>query len=288
MQKGAPKEWIAGHLDRVARYLDWNIEHRSSKNGLLVWEIEGDANCRSGESGLDNSPRFDAATPMEAVDFSAFMSLEYELLALLAEACGQSQYIEPARAHHQKLNSLINERLWSVERGCYLDYDLAENAQSTVVAVTTFLPLICGAAEASQVESLAKLVGDEDVFGTQIPFPSIARNDPTYKLDMWCGPVWINLAWVAIVGFARYGHTELSESLARRLCRGVEDNFQKYGCLFEFFDPDNRVPPFELERKGKCAPEESPYFQVVHDFGWTAALYLDLRLGEAARLPDVS
>ena len=49
-----------------------------------------------------------------------------------------------------------------------------------------------------------------------------------------------------------------------------------HGVFFEFYDDRETVPPPNLLRKGKCAPEESPYHQVVHDYGWTATLYVDL------------
>lgn len=40
--------------------------------------------------------------------------------------------------------------------------------------------------------------------------------------------------------------------------------------------PFGGVAPPKLWRKGKCAPEVSPYNQVFHDYGWTATLYVDL------------
>ena len=222
---------------------------------------------------------------MEAVDFSAFLSVEFELLAKLAEKCGQADLASEAQTHHLRLNALINERLWSDQAGCYLDYDLQAQALSPVVAVSTFLPLLCGAANESQVDSLEALVRDPKAFGTLVPLPSIARNDPTYKPDMWCGPVWINLAWTAVVGFERYGRHELAQELKARLCRGIERQYAEFGTIFEFFDPDEQIPPPKLLRKGRLAPEVSPYHQVFHDFGWTAALYIDMQLAKEPALP---
>ena len=45
-------------LPRLERYLHWNMLHRDrNRNYLLEWDIEENELCRSGESGMDNSPR---------------------------------------------------------------------------------------------------------------------------------------------------------------------------------------------------------------------------------------
>lgn len=287
-QAGAADAWIEDLLDKCHRYLHWDLEHRNGGNGLPVWEIEGNTNCRSGESGLDNSPRFDAATAMEAVDFSAFLAMEFELLANLAKDYGRNDIAADAHAQHQRLNALMNERLWSEERGCYCDFDIDSQELSPVIAVTTFLPLICGAANEEQLQSLEQMARDPNIFGTSMPLPSIARNDPTYRLDMWCDPVWINLAWLVVHGFDRYGRHELAADLREGLCRGIERQYEQHGTLFEFFDPDQQVAPPDLQRKGRCAPDVSPYHQVFHDFGWTASLFIDMRLADQSVLPVMS
>jgi len=77
-------------------------------------------------------------------------------------------------------------------------------------------------------------------------------------------------------GFDRYGLADVAATLRGQTLREIEACCDKYGVLFEFFDDRREVAPPDLLRKGKCAPEESPYHQIFHDYGWTAALYLDL------------
>jgi hypothetical protein len=50
----------------------------------------------------------------------------------------------------------------------------------------------------------------------------------------------------------------------------------KYGTFFEFYDDRRELDPPMLMRKGKNAPESSPYHQVFFDYGWTATLYVDM------------
>ena len=67
-----------------------------------------------------------------------------------------------------------------------------------------------------------------------------------------------------------------AEELRHKTAREIERTCDKYGTLFEFFDDRLEVEPPQLLRKGKCAPEISPYHQVFHDYGWTATLYADI------------
>jgi neutral trehalase len=115
------------------------------------------------------------------------------------------------------------------------------------------------------------------MFETAVPVASIAvKNREYYAKDMWRGPVWMNMNWLIAEGLERYGMIEEAETI-RALTRGeIERTVEKYGVFFEYFDDRGEVEPPALLRKGQCAPEVSPYNQVMHDFGWTATLYVDL------------
>ena len=97
---------------------------------------------------------------------------------------------------------------------------------------------------------------------------------------MWRGPVWINLNWLIIYGLNRYGCHKEAEEIREITLREIERMAMKYGTFFEYFDSLGEDDPTKLLRKGKCAPEESAYHQVMHDFGWTTTLYVDLLLSK--------
>ena len=49
--------WIEDVYPNLGAYVEWDLVHRDRDGlGLVEWEIEGDPHCRSGESGMDNSP----------------------------------------------------------------------------------------------------------------------------------------------------------------------------------------------------------------------------------------
>ncbi len=272
------RDWLASIYPKLVAYVDWIAGHRDSDGGGLVeWAIEGNPHCRSGESGMDNSPRFDAATRMDAVDFNAFLSLECEILADFADTLGRPQEAVAWQARQTQINQLIRQRLWSERLQFFVDFDLERQTHSPVLASAGFLPLICGAATPAQAARLAEHLVDPTRFASPLPVPSIAVRDVEhYAKDMWRGPVWINLNWLIARGFDRYGFADQAATLRQQTRQAIEAAGDQYATLFEFYDDRQQVAPPNLLRKGRCAPADSPYHQVVHDYGWTATLYADL------------
>ncbi len=277
-EKEFSKDWLASLYPKMKAYLEWDMKNRDKDgNGLLEWFIESSPTCRSGESGADNSPRFDKSESLDAVDFNAFLSLECELMAGFARTLGLDDDAKSWDALHSKLNALMNKRLWSEKDGFYMDFDNETGSQSEILSFAGFLPLLCGAASQEQAAKIAAHLSNPETFGTELPVASIAKcSHAQYSKDMWRGPVWMNINWLVIRGLRRYGHEAEAKSLSGKSVAVMEEMRSKYGCFFEFYDDRLEVDPPKLMRKGKCAPEDSPYHQVFHDYGWTATLYLDM------------
>ena len=77
----------------------------------MEWLIEGDPASRSGESGMDNSPRFDFHYPthLAAVDFNAYLALECETLAGFAATLDYADDVALWQQRHERLCGLINQ-----------------------------------------------------------------------------------------------------------------------------------------------------------------------------------
>ena len=272
-------DWVRELYSKLCAYVEWDFRHRDTDGaGLVEWFIQGDTRCRSGESGMDNSPRFDSATQLDATDFNAFLALECETLGQLAEDIGRPADAARWRERHQTLCRKINERLWSPEHRFYVDYDVTREAPSPVLASAGFLPLICGAPSAEQAASLVRHLGDPEMFGSAFPVASIAVRDRThYEKDMWRGPVWININWLIAYGLERCGQKDSADDLRTRTRHEVEEYCERFGTLFEFYDDRAEAAPPDLLRKGKpAAGDPNPYHHVFHDYGWTATLFADL------------
>jgi neutral trehalase len=151
-----------------------------------------------------------------------------------------------------------------------------------------FLPLICGAPTPERAAALARHLRDPATFGTALPVPSIAAQDGAhYAKDMWRGPTWVNVNWLIARGLERYAQFDrsfahLARSLDRATVAEVERTCALYGTFFEYFDDRREVAPPQLLRKGLCDPG-NPFRQVIHDYGWTTTLYVDLVVQEMRR-----
>ena len=281
----ADKQWLQKSYPALKGYLEWDFANRDSDgSGLVEWFIEANENCRSGESGMDNSPRFDAATQLKATDFNAFLSLECEIMAEFAQELGLPDDAVLWKRRHEKLNRLINEKLWNPEKDFYFDYDIDQNKMSEVMASSGFLPLICGAPSQEQAAALVSHLNNPDTFKTAFPVPSIAVcSCKYYAKDMWRGPVWINVNWLIARGLRRYGFNTEADILIDRTLLEQEKMYLKYGTFFEFYDDRNEVEPPSLLRKAKNIPNS--FHQVFHDYGWSATLYIDFVFEKYQKIP---
>lgn len=270
-------DWLREIYPALGAYLLWDQQHRDPDgSGLVEWVIDNDPKCRSGESGMDNSPRFDHLERLKAVDFNSFLAHDFEILAQIADLLGLSNDAHAWRDRHAALCARIRETLWSEDLGFFVDFDVEGQQQVPLQSSAGFLPLLCGAATDEQAHRLADALHDPARFGTAFPVPSIAACEREhYSKDMWRGPTWINLNWLIAAGFARYDMPEVAQALRARSLEVIETGCARYGTAFEYFDDRDETPPPELLRKGRLAPDASPYHQVFHDYGWTACLYLD-------------
>lgn len=275
-------DWIHYIYPKLCRYVEWDLGNRDSDGtGLLEWQliihhdIEHESNCSAGESGMDNSPRFDAAVPLDATDFNAYVTHECEVLCQFATTLGREDDARKWADKHRQLCGLINDRLWSARANIYVDFDPEKNEQSPVLSSAGFLPLMCGAPSLQQAQHLADHLENPDTFATALPVACIAAGE-YYEKDMWRGPVWMNINWLIAYGFDRYQLTDAAQHIRSASRRDIEKYCQSHSSFFEFYDDRGEVAPTQLHRKGKCAPEISPYHHVFYDYGWTAATYVDM------------
>lgn len=268
------KAFLAAALPRLEAYLEWDLRHRDRNgNGLLEWDIEGKSLCRSGESGLDNSSRFDEALHIDAVDFSVFAAHDMLHVAKIARELG---HIAPAATWEQKacaMTTAIHARLWNEADGLYYDAHL-DGRLSPVKAVSGFLPLLLDDLPSGRATRLAAMLNDPRHFATAFPVPSLAISEPTWSTDMWRGATWLNFNYLIILGLRRHGLVAEAAQLKERTLHHVRKYYEQAGVIFEFFDAKDERPPWLCDRKG---PNRGEYdfrvkYDSIRDYHWSAAI----------------
>jgi hypothetical protein len=245
----AARRALAYAWPRLCAYSRWMDGHRRLDNGLYFWK-------HPYESGVENAPRFSSrderrledTTVLAAPDLSSYVVLQNEALAAIADVLGHSNETRSFAARADELRATIDEHLWHEGDELYYDLNVRTNTHVRSATIASLMPLWAGAATGDRAARLAEHAIDPDRFGTTIPLPSVARNDPDFSKDMWRGSVWVNTAYAVILGLERAGFVDHAAELAHRLVDGVFQTHANTHRVFEFYDP-LRFDISELHRK---------------------------------------
>ena len=278
-KKSGNKEFLKIVLKNNKDFLLWcQSNRRKTEKELYSWHTNPELNNRCDESGMDNSPRFDTNSDLYAIDFSCYMANETHFMQKIADELGDKDAADFFCQWHEKIKSEINNTLWCEEDGFYYDYDIKNNCFNKVQSVASFLPIFAGVCDKAQCEKLVSHLENPDEFGTEFPIPSISKKDESFGSDMWRGPVWINYNYMISKGLTEYGFGDSSEKIKEKTLAVINEWYRRTGTVYEFYDSENRTPPYCFNRKGEVV---EPYdfrvkYQSIRDYGWSITLTFDL------------
>ncbi len=276
-QKSGDTDFLKESLPALEGYLKWDMQNRDrNENGLLEWFIEPDTPLGGGESGWDNSPRFDTGAEMDAVDFSSFMAHDAKYLALVCEALGEREKAEEWRGVYERIKRQISTLLWDEEDGVFYDR-VTGGSLTKVLTPASFFPMFAGVPTREQAERMVRVLTDENLLWTKSPLATIAKTHPAYSDDYWRGGSWLNCNYFVVKGLKEYGFDDIAQKLIDATLATVDKWYQETGTIFELYDPEGETNPFYLTRIGK-EPLEKPDWQVQYhticDFNWSASFTL--------------
>jgi glycogen debranching enzyme len=263
----------------LVRYVAWFETHRKDATGLYGWRIRADDDpirgARGGESGMDNSPRFDDVTRMTAVDLSSYMAAEYAALEQMARGLGLDDDARQWRARRDAIAEQVNTLLWDDVDQFY--YDLDDSGEFIRVMTTAgFMPLLGGIPDRNRAEALRMHVTHPHEFYSPFPVCSVALDDYRFNGDMWRGPSWPNVNVLLYHGLTAYGFHEEAHTIAHKTLAEITRLYMMHGCFYEYYDALGKQPPAELPRKGAPGELGGVGFGVVEDLHWTAAAFVHL------------
>lgn len=278
-KKSGNKEFLKNVLKNNKDFLLWcQSNRRKTEKELYSWHTNPELNNRCDESGMDNSPRFETNSDLYAIDFSCYMANETYFMQKIADELGDKDAADFFCQWYEKIKSEINSTLWCEEDGFYYDYDIKNNCFNKVQSVASFLPIFAGVCDKTQCEKLVSHLENPDEFGTEFPIPSISKKDESFGSDMWRGPVWINYNYMISKGLTEYGFGDSSEKIKEKTLAVINEWYNRTGTVYEFYDSENRTPPYCFNRKGEVV---EPYdfrvkYQSIRDYGWSITLAFDL------------
>lgn len=265
------KDEIASFFGPLQAYHDWLNDNRRLPNGLYYW-------AHPYESGVENSPRFSSrdehrlsdTTRLAAPDLCSYMVLHCEALSEIAGLLDRDDDANRYAREAAHLRELINVELWHEADAMYYDLHVEDDVHVRSRTIASLVPLAAGVPDSRQAQRMLAHIVDGASFGSPLPFPSVALNDPAFAKDMWRGPVWINMAYLVLDGLRRYRELEIYATLAWRLCDGVFRVLQNEQQVYEFYDPEYHHTRELTRKKGNWWKALTLGSAPQKDFvGWT-------------------
>lgn len=276
-RKTGDKSFLRYCSGALEKYLLWDMRNRDKNgNGLLEWLTEPEySECKCGESGQDDSPRFDFDCEMDAVDFSAFAAHDALYLSYIFKELGAVKKSEKWAKVYEDIKKAVNDILWDEQSGVYYDR-LFGGEFSKILTPASFFPMFACIPDARMAEKMVRVLTDESKLWTPVPLATVAKSHPAYSSDMWRGGVWLNLNYFIIKGLQNYGYGELAETLRIKTLETVEKWYKQTGAIFEFYDPEDKLLPYLCERKGKNGypPDWRKHVHSIIDYNWSACFTL--------------
>lgn len=197
-----------------------------------------------GESAMEDSPRFyirkkdsrvSKVYRFLPIDLNSQVVLELRSLAALAHLIGKNPDAEAYTKEANSLSAKINQSMWNEQDGLY--YDVYEKNQVKIPTIASFYPLTAGIPSQKQADAMISALTNNNLFWTSMPFPSVAKNNPRFKLTSWQGPTWLSASYMVINGLDLYGRKDIAAEAARNIVKNVFGTWSKTGTFFEFYNP---------------------------------------------------
>lgn len=204
---------------RLAAWTRFWLDARRAPGSALPYYQHGN------DSGWDNSTVFDHDRTVESPDLAAFLLVQLDVLARLAEELGEDRSRWDAEA--AAIREAMLATLWRGD--CFVATGVTSRIDSKRTSLLTLLPLL--AAPLLSPECVAPMVEGVSHMLTQFGPATQRVESPEYEPDgYWRGPIWAPSTMLIEDGLRRAGADELADEVSarfRRLCErsGFAENF---------------------------------------------------------------
>ena len=181
------------------------------------------------DSGWDNSTVYAIGCPVEAPDLMAFLVLQMDQLAVVADKLSRNYEAEQWRQQSAEVKKKLIENLWNGEKFLHL-YVETGTASPESMSSLSYMPMVLGDQLPENIQKKIIKTLKQDY----ITEYGIATESPKSKYyrekGYWQGPIWAPEMMLFIDGLDRAGEKELAKSLARKFCDlckngGFAENF---------------------------------------------------------------
>ncbi len=271
------------YLQKHYYFIEHSKRFRKIKSGVIptyASKQEFGYRWRGTPSGMDNTPRGRSKYgKILWLDLLAQQALAAENILKISSLLKDSTYVHEFDSKYKEIKEIMNKWYWNDQDGIY--YDIKKNNPSLQVKVKTpaaFWPMLAGLCSNKQAEKLIKHAIDPNCFGSEAPWPSVARDDPDFSPGgcYWRGGIWLPLAYMAIKALERFGYFEIADSMAENLITHMSKTYKEYQphTIWEVYSPTEPKPSTYKRNRNVFRPNFC---------GWSAlgpiALFIENVLG---------
>jgi len=244
------RDFLEEIYEPLSRWNDWWMNANRNANGLCEYQ-------HPFSSGLDDNPLWDGGMPVVAPDLNTYLIIQCDSLAKIARLIGDE---DAAQRYTEMSDSLLADMIkhsWDETSGVFRALHNGE----PISTLTPFnlLPLLIDRLPEAITARLVQNLTDPNLFWTPYPIATVSVSDPSFDpMQMWRGPVWININYLFIEALERHGRLELAAQLRQKTLELI----MKHDDIYEYYHP------MTGERPPKAAPM----------FGWSAALFIEMAL----------
>ncbi len=214
---------LAEAYDYLSRWTGWLRQHRTWPGDVLPFYHHGFC------SGWDNSSIFDQGIPVISPDQPAYLVLQMETLADLADALRQPQAAVAWRERSREMLAALVDQLWKGDQ--FVGIQRPSGRTVACRSLIACMPVVLGRRlpEAVIRGLVARVREHLTPFGLATEQPA---SDRFQERAYWRGPIWAPATMLVVCGLLDVGEV----ALARRIMTAFCDLCAGQG-FYENFDP---------------------------------------------------
>ena len=252
----------------VSKYLN---HHRHKATGLVYWETDE-------AIGVDNDPStfYRPHESSGSIYLNAFMYKELQAMAYLSDCLNLTDIRTFFTNTAAELKECIREHCWDPRDRFYYSVDLnllpvtkpdIDGLQPTDLYLhvgqprdydcliqrfsvwSGFLAMWSNIATPEQAkEMVERHYRDPETFNCVSGMRTLSPLEKMYNVrasgnpSSWQGPTWINVNYLVFRGLLNYGYEEDARELAERTVILLGRDYERFGALHEYYQPDNGEP----------------------------------------------
>lgn len=217
------KEQLLEAYEKLSRWTNWWLNRRDENGDGLCEYTHGN------DSGWDNATAFSQLPPVTLPDLNAFLVLQMDVLADVAEKLGYMSDVDMWKTRSERMMQRMLDVLFRDDRPAALaGFDMKQVETDSLIL---YLPIILGDKLPEKIRRNMTESIKSEKFNTKYGLATESIKSSAYEADgYWRGPIWAPSTMIILDGMRECGENEFVQEITHKFCRMV----QKSGCAENF------------------------------------------------------